>query len=303
MDLTAWLNFTSRRRACFDPVTAPIPGSPVPLSMLDALVERHIEPRGRSVNLLQIGTWCGISTIVLGRALQRVGVEDFTIYCVDIWHHAGDVRYNAESTDFRHERNVFNHEIFKFNVQTSLGWSHVVELIGDSRVSLKGLRDGFFDLIYVDGHHGYEPISSDIENAFRLCAIGGVICGDDYDCSPAMMLAIPDDAKWLDEYPMPPTAIGVHPGVVRAVDEALGVPRPYGSFWAFSKLADGQGPPFTDRVLPVDVPALPRRIPEFIPPDVRGRFEEHFAGPDGFLPDHPIVADRVRDADPVLARG
>ncbi len=299
MDLGIWLNFTSPRAPCFDVATVPIPGSPVSLSMIDALVETHVRPRHEEVRVLEIGSWCGISSLTWGRALERIGVTNYTIYCIDIWHHAGDIRYDAERAEIRRERNTFNHDIFKFNIQNSIGWSHVVELIGDSRVSLKGLRDGFFDTVYVDGHHGYDMISSDIENAFRVLTPGGIICGDDYDCSPEMMKAIPDDAKRLDEYVMPSTDIGVHPGVVLAVDGLLGAPRSYGSFWAFTKMADRVEPPFRDSVMPIDVQALPRRIPDFIPAHIRPRFEEHFAGPDGFLPWHPVVAGRAQDAGSV----
>jgi predicted O-methyltransferase YrrM len=296
MDLSVWLNFTSPAGLCFDLATVPIPGSPVSLSMIDALVEAHVGPRREEVTVLEIGSWCGLSTVTWGRALERIGVRNYTIYCVDIWHHAGDIRYDAEKLEIQRERNAFNHDIFKFNVQNSIGWSRVVELIGDSRVSLNGLRDGFFDIVYVDGHHGYDMIRSDIENAVRLCTVGGIICGDDYDCSPEMMRMIPDDAKQLDEYKMPGTDVGVHPGVVLAVDDLLGVPRPYGSFWAFTVEA-----PFCGSVVALDVSALPRRIPAFIPPYVRPRFEEHFAGPAGFLPSHPFVANMAEGAGAVAS--
>ena len=93
---------------------------------------------------------------------------------------------------------------------------------------------------------------------------------------------------------MPPTDVGVHPGVVLAVDQLLGVPRSYGGFWAFSKIADAATPPFIDSVVPIDVTAFPRRIPDFIPAHVRSRFEAHFAGPGGLLVGHPMTAERAR---------
>jgi hypothetical protein len=90
------------------------------------------------------------------------------------------------------------------------------------------VRDGFFDVAYVDGYHGYDVVVEDIANAFRLCKLGGIICGDDYHCSPEMMAAIPEDALHWDEYIMPAIDIGVHPGVVLALDRLLGAPRSYG---------------------------------------------------------------------------
>src|SRR5262245_5628261 len=290
MDLSAWLNFISPGGPCFDLATLPIPGSPVSLAMIDALVEAHVKPRGDDITILEIGSFCGLSTLTWGYALERLGISKYTIYCVDIWYHGGEVKYSPEKLAVMRGRNSFNHDIFKFNIAQSIGLSHVVEVIGDSRVGLARLRDGFFDVVYVDGYHGYDAIASDIAHAFRLCRPGGIICGDDYDCSPEMMQSIPDDARQLDEYKVGSTDIGVHPGVVLAVDGLLGAPLSYGSFWAFEKVTDKAGPPFTDCVVPVDVPALPRRIPKFIPPHIRPRFEDHFAGPGGFLPWHPVVA-------------
>jgi len=290
MDLGIWLNFLSPGGPCFDPATLPIPGSPVSLSMIEGLVETQV--RGpKAVRVLEIGCFCGISTVAWGRSLERVGIWDYTIYCVDLWHHAGDARYGPETVEIVRMRNVFNHEIFKFNIGKSIGHAHVTEVIGDSRVSLQGLRDGFFDVVYVDGHHGYDFVVHDLTNAFRVCKPGGIICGDDYDCSPAMMKAIPDEARSWDEYAMPPSNVGVHPGVALAVDELLGVPRPYGSFWAFSKIADRAAPPFLASVFPLDVSSFPRRIPDFIPAHIRPRFQDHFAGPGGFLPGHPMMAE------------
>src|SRR5262249_1509498 len=269
MDLSAWLNFISPGGPCFDLATLPIPGSPVSLAMIDALVESHVKPRGDEITILEIGSFCGISTLTWGYALERLGITNYTIYCVDIWYHGGEVKYSPDKLEVLRERNSFNHDVFKFNIAQSIGLSHVVEIIGDSRVGLARLRDGFFDVVYVDGYHSYDAIASDIAHAFRLCRPGGIICGDDYDCSPEMMQSIPDDARQLDEYKVGSTDIGVHPGVVVAVDGLLGVPRSYGGFWAFEKVTDKAGPPFTDCVVPMDVPALPRRIPKFIPPHIR----------------------------------
>src|SRR5262249_98379 len=85
---------------------------------------------------------------------------------------------------------------------------------GDRRFAAGPQRPagGFFDVAYVDGYHGYDVVVEDIANAFRLCKLGGIICGDDYDCSPEMMAAVPEEALHWDQYSMQPMDIGVHPG-------------------------------------------------------------------------------------------
>src|SRR5262245_31082611 len=228
MDLDVWLNFISPEGPCFDPATLPIPGSPVALSMIEALVESYVKQPHEEIRVLEVGSFCGISALTWGRSLERLGVQAYTIHCVDLWYHSGGVRFGPETVEVSRTRNAFNHEIAKFNLSKSIGFSHVTEVIGDSRVALKGMRDGFFDLIYIDGYHGYQVVVQDIENAFRLCKRGGIICGDDYDCSQEMMAVIPAESRESDHYIMPPTEVGVHPGVVLAVNQLLGMPMTYG---------------------------------------------------------------------------
>src|SRR5215813_4847845 len=70
MDLGCWLNLISPDGPCFDLATLPIPGSPMGLSMIEALVEEKVKRRD-GIRVLEIGSFCGISTIAWGRALER----------------------------------------------------------------------------------------------------------------------------------------------------------------------------------------------------------------------------------------
>jgi hypothetical protein len=97
-----------------------------------------------------------LSAKPIGAALlyEPVGVYDYVIYCADRWYHSGVFRYGPDSVEVARERDAFNHEVFRFNISKSIGLALVIEVIGDSREVLRGLRDGFFDVIYVDGYHG-----------------------------------------------------------------------------------------------------------------------------------------------------
>src|SRR5262245_11407572 len=77
---------------------------------------------------------------------EPVGVHDYVVYCADRWYHSGVVRYGPDTVEIARERDTFNHEIFRFNISKSIGLAHVIEVIGDSREALRGLRDGFFDV-------------------------------------------------------------------------------------------------------------------------------------------------------------
>src|SRR5207253_3660603 len=108
MDLDVWLNFISPDGPCFDSATLPIPGSPVALSMIDALVEGYVPRSGEEIRVLEVGSFCGISALTWGRALERLGIADYTIYCVDLWYHSGGVKYDPDKIEVPRGRNAFN---------------------------------------------------------------------------------------------------------------------------------------------------------------------------------------------------
>jgi predicted O-methyltransferase YrrM len=263
MFLGAWLNHITPDGPCFDPSVNPIPGSPVPLCLIDALAKSRAVGK-HTVRVLEIGSFVGTSALAWGNALKEVGVPDWRIYCADAWHHFDDVRHSANGTLIVNNPAAFNHEIFKHNVQKLLGFGNVVEVIADSEKSLDGLRDGYFDFVYVDGFHGYTVATSDIRHALRLCAPDGVICGDDYDCGPDAQRGCDD---WEADQ-MIVDGVGVHPGLSRAVDELLGAPQPFATFWAFER----------DGLKPIDVAKLERAIPSFIPPAWLPQFQAALSG-------------------------
>src|SRR5262249_4045729 len=98
MELGCWLNFISPDGPCFDVATLPIPGSPVALSMIEALVEEKVKRRA-GIRVLEIGSFCGISTMACGRALDRVGVQDYVLYCADRSYHSRVLRYGPSMVE------------------------------------------------------------------------------------------------------------------------------------------------------------------------------------------------------------
>ena len=96
--------------------------------------------------------------------------------------------------------------------------------------ALRWMRDGSFDLIYVDGDHKYEQVRKDLEEAKRLVRREhGVICGDDLE-------RLPDEAtldlarRHLDrDYLGAPHRF--HPGVCLAVHECFGQVQMSDGFW------------------------------------------------------------------------
>lgn len=61
------------------------------------------------------------------------------------------------------------------NLQTSPR----ITLIEQNSLSLTLEPGGAYDLIWVDGHHGYPTAAADIVNSLRLLKAGGIVCVDD----------------------------------------------------------------------------------------------------------------------------
>ena len=58
---------------------------------------------------------------------------------------------------------------------------------------LKKSEDNYFDIIYIDALHEYEPVKADIEYAFIKIKKGGFLCGHDYVYkSPGVIKAVDD---------------------------------------------------------------------------------------------------------------
>ena len=96
--------------------------------------------------------------------------------------------------------------------------------------ALSWMRDGAFDLIYVDGDHKYAQVKSDLEHARRLVnPKHGIVCGDDLERLPD------EDTLALARQHLQRDYLGAphrfHPGVCLAVHECFGDVQMSDGFW------------------------------------------------------------------------
>lgn len=54
-------------------------------------------------------------------------------------------------------------------------------LVGDSAAAAAYMLAGHFDFVFIDGGHSYEAVSRDLAVWYDKVAIGGLVCGHDYD--------------------------------------------------------------------------------------------------------------------------
>jgi predicted O-methyltransferase YrrM len=123
---------------------------------------KHMQPwQGvANVQMLEIGSKEGRSALWL---LEHILTDPTSaITCVDLF-------YNREvEINFEH------------NVQAASVGPKVIKIKGKSQEVLKVLRQGFYDLIYVDGGHRADEVYTDAVLSWPLLKVGGLMIFDDY---------------------------------------------------------------------------------------------------------------------------
>ncbi len=156
-------------------------------------------------DILEIGSWCGRSTAVLGMAARLVG--NTRLVCVDLFPEKNDWKQNADGSyslsvciggrvysgyrDQRVWKEPFEREIapvyakyssvynvFRKTIKDNNLEDIVSEIRGNSD-AIKGMLDVRFKLAFLDGDHSYEAVCADIRNAERWLVKGGWLCFDD----------------------------------------------------------------------------------------------------------------------------
>jgi len=158
-------------------------------------------------DIVEIGSWCGRSAVVLGMAAQLAG--NTRVHCVDLFPAKDSWRRNADgSYSFLveidgityggyqdqtvwaepFERDILplyakDHSILGIFAQTVAEHQLqdvVVTHIGDSTRFVSSMPENFkCKLAFIDGDHGYKAVCRDIDNVERFLVAGGWICFDD----------------------------------------------------------------------------------------------------------------------------
>jgi len=193
--------------------------------------------RGPRLEILEIGSWAGASTVTWTLAL-REAERDGKVTCVDPWEAYFEVdkdsgehyqQMNAAATDGLISR------LFEHNLRAA-GVAEMVEVRrGTSRNMLPSFPQGHFDIIYIDGSHRFEDVTFDIREATRLLRDGGVICGDDLEVEAGALSEqeLHEAIVSNRDYVFSETArCWYHPGVTGAVAKEFPAVEVWDGFWA-----------------------------------------------------------------------
>jgi len=158
-------------------------------------------------NVIEIGSWCGKTSSVLGLAAQLTKVEK--VICIDLFPNKNDwfknadksysfnvtidgIKYNAYTEQtaweepynksvvpvYKHNENLLN--IFLKNMK-NLGYENFIFPVrGDSSVIKHYVPTTFrCKFAFIDGDHGYNAVYKDIKNIEPYLVSGALLCFDD----------------------------------------------------------------------------------------------------------------------------
>lgn len=156
-------------------------------SILYQLVRNVCEkiPAEEQLNILEIGTARGFSSLVMAKALDDAG-RGGVVVTVDIVRH-DTPSYSAPIGD-RGQR-FSRSELLR--PWLSLVNSRVLFVCGSSKVALELLQSQRFPFVFIDEHHVYRNTHRDLEYAARHQRVGDVIVLDDYSADfPGVVVAV-----------------------------------------------------------------------------------------------------------------
>ena len=158
--------------------------------VFDSLV-RDFKPR----NIIEVGTWLGLSATRFVQALQQAGLEGHVL-CVDTWLGAREMWDDGTSQDSwqfpprdldRYNelrlQNGYPQLYYQFlanichlGLQDRITPFPQTSLIAARLLKSYGVQA---DLVYIDGSHDTEDVLSDLRSYWPLVKEGGILLGDD----------------------------------------------------------------------------------------------------------------------------
>ena len=119
---------------------------------------------------LEIGSWCGDSSVVLAEVAKE---NKGNLFCIDWWK--GNI--GTELAEIASKHDVFSY--FWRHINDRELQETVVPIRAKSDLISNILKKEVFDLIFVDGDHRYQAILKDLKQYAPLVRCKGVFCGDD----------------------------------------------------------------------------------------------------------------------------
>lgn len=206
--------------------------------------------KGASLEILEIGSWAGASSISWASALRELGLGGH-VTCVDPWLPYFDLEKEGAGLYAQMNRAAKGgliYQLFRHNVSSS-GFSDTILIKkGASRTVLPNMEPHSFDIVYMDGSHLFEDVSFDLQEVKRLIRPGGIVCGDDLEIQLNELPLAEVEAAAATGLDYVPGANGLsyHPGVTLAVGREIGPITAWNGFWAVRRSSNQWCPVILD---------------------------------------------------------
>ena len=127
--------------------------------------------------VVEVGSWKGRSTRALGDHVRG------SVFAVDTWE--GQVDDSTQvNRELAKRGSIAVRDEFLENVRDLIERDKVIPVEARSTTAATALMrthgPGAFDLVFLDGEHGYAGVSADIEAYLPLCRPGGIFSGHDW---------------------------------------------------------------------------------------------------------------------------
>jgi predicted O-methyltransferase YrrM len=119
------------------------------------------------VRMLEVGSYSGESTIIFRKCFPNT-----FLVCVDPW---------MDDYDLLDPTYQKMKEIEMLFDRAMSGYTNYAKVKMTSDEFFKHCPHDYFDLVYLDGLHQYEPCKRDIINSSKVVVVGGIIAGHDYE--------------------------------------------------------------------------------------------------------------------------
>jgi len=123
-------------------------------------------------NIVEIGSWQGKSSVVLGMAIRRK--KGSLLYCIDPFDATGDDFSKKEYDEKCLKLDSGLEQIFDMNIERC-GLPRCVRRIKGTSMQVASGWDKPVDMAFIDGDHSYEGILNDVYSWSRFIKPGGFI--------------------------------------------------------------------------------------------------------------------------------
>ncbi|MFZ2444824.1 MAG: class I SAM-dependent methyltransferase [Syntrophobacteraceae bacterium] len=110
-----------------------------------------------NAKIAEIGSFLGLSGLIMAWTLYTSGKFGARIYCVDTWE--GSMEH--QSMEMIQKGNFF--DLYKRNISESGLATYFVPIRKDSVDASRDFPDRSFDLIFIDGDHGFDGCLADLK--------------------------------------------------------------------------------------------------------------------------------------------